>query len=245
MNSIQKKNQKYWNDNATEWFGSTALPTYGVKFETEDQLKLFDNIEGKTVLDIGCGSGHSLKYCADRGAEELWGLDISNEQLDLASNYLLSHDYKASLINTTMEECHLLPHDHFDIIYSIYAIGWSTDLETTFKNIYDMLKPSGSFIFSWQHPLHRCVQMDGDKWVIKHSYHNESYYDLEIDQQPVRLSTRKLSTFINHLVKAGLTIEHVSESSDADLLSDDSKVDPKSEKAKLVPLSFVIKARRI
>lgn len=245
MNNIQKTNQKYWNDNAKEWFGSTALPTYGVKFETEDQLKLFDCIEGKTVLDIGCGSGHSLKYCADRGAAELWGLDISNEQLNLASNYLSSHDFSARLINTTMEECHSIPHNHFDIIYSIYAIGWSTDLDTTFKNIYEMLKPGGSFIFSWQHPLHRCVKRDGDNWVIKHSYHNESYYDLEIDQQTVILSTRKLSTFINHLIKSGLTIEHVSESSDASLFSDNSNNDLKSEKARLVPLSFVIKARRI
>ncbi|MBE5864403.1 MAG: class I SAM-dependent methyltransferase [Lachnospiraceae bacterium] len=31
-----------------------------------------------------CGSGYSLKYLADKGAGELWGLDLSQKQLDNA-----------------------------------------------------------------------------------------------------------------------------------------------------------------
>lgn len=243
MNKIQEINQQYWDDHASDWFGSTALPTYGVRFETEDQLRLLDEIQDKTILDIGCGSGHSLKYCGDKGAKALWGIDISNKQLGLASDYLQSQGYEARLVQSPMETC-LLAHNHFDIIYSIYAIGWSTDLDKTFSNIYKMLKPGGVFIFSWQHPLHRCVQRQGDKWLIEHSYHNESYYDLEIDGQVVKLSTRKLSTFINHLIKAGLVIEHLSEESDASLFGRQD-LDLKGEKATQVPLSFVIKARKI
>jgi cyclopropane fatty-acyl-phospholipid synthase-like methyltransferase len=41
------------------------------------------------MLEIGCGSGHSLKYHADRNAGELWGLDISQKQLENAKNFLL------------------------------------------------------------------------------------------------------------------------------------------------------------
>jgi hypothetical protein len=60
--SIHSINKEYWDANADEWFGVTALPTYGVQFVTEDELKLFGDVSGKKVLDIGCGSGHSLKY---------------------------------------------------------------------------------------------------------------------------------------------------------------------------------------
>ncbi len=40
---------------------------------SEDEIHLFDSIKGKKVLDIGCGSGHSLQYMAEHGAEEVWG----------------------------------------------------------------------------------------------------------------------------------------------------------------------------
>lgn len=32
----------------------------------------------KKVLDMGSSSGHSPKWCGNRGANELWGHDISD-----------------------------------------------------------------------------------------------------------------------------------------------------------------------
>ncbi|QED50007.1 class I SAM-dependent methyltransferase [Cytobacillus dafuensis] len=48
--------------------------------------------------------------------------------------------------------------DYFDIVYSIYAFGWTTDLPTTLKYIYFYLKKDGSFIFSWEHPIYPHVK---------------------------------------------------------------------------------------
>jgi len=41
INKIHNTNRNYWNTNADAWFGTTALPDYGVKFMTEDDLHLF------------------------------------------------------------------------------------------------------------------------------------------------------------------------------------------------------------
>lgn len=38
----------------------------------------------KKMLGICCGSGHSLKYHADRNAAELWGVDLSHKQIENA-----------------------------------------------------------------------------------------------------------------------------------------------------------------
>jgi cyclopropane fatty-acyl-phospholipid synthase-like methyltransferase len=35
--------------------------------ETEDTLKLFDDLAGKKVLEIGCGDGFSLEYMSNHG----------------------------------------------------------------------------------------------------------------------------------------------------------------------------------
>jgi len=43
--------------------------------------------------------------------------------------------YTPKLINQPMEiECGILK-DYFDFVYSIYAIGWTTDLQGTFNRI--------------------------------------------------------------------------------------------------------------
>ena len=66
----------------------SALPLYGVRFPTEDDLHLFSDVAGKKMLEICCGSGHSLKYNAEKGAGELWGVDLSQKQLDNAAKLL-------------------------------------------------------------------------------------------------------------------------------------------------------------
>ena len=62
--TILQINKTYWNANADSWFGNTALPEYGVQFVTENDLHLFGDVTGKTMLEIGCGIGHSLKFHA-------------------------------------------------------------------------------------------------------------------------------------------------------------------------------------
>ena len=49
--TIMDNNRNYWNENADLWIGTTALPEYGVKFVTEDDLHLFGNVSGKKLLD--------------------------------------------------------------------------------------------------------------------------------------------------------------------------------------------------
>ncbi len=82
--NIREVNKSYWNTYADLWFGTTALPKLGVHFPTEEDLHLFGDVSGKKMLEICCGSGHSLKYNADRGAGELWAVDISQKQIDNA-----------------------------------------------------------------------------------------------------------------------------------------------------------------
>ena len=41
---IIETNKTYWNDHADLWFGTTALPEYGVRLPTEDELHLFGDV---------------------------------------------------------------------------------------------------------------------------------------------------------------------------------------------------------
>ncbi len=251
---IISKNKQYWNDHADLWFGTTALPNYGVKFVTEDKLQLFADIEGKRILEICCGSGHSLKYLADKGASELWGLDLSQKQLDNAKRYLNENGYEARLICAPMEAESDIPKDYFDYVYSIYGIGWTTDLTTTFKRIASYLKKDGIFIFSWGHPLHYCVAksyetgndvLDDGKLVFEHSYFDESYIKMPVHDSEVMFANRKISTYVNALYEAGFVIEKMIEQTDEQTMADVGDNSPKAQKARMLPLSICFKCRKM
>jgi len=107
--SVLSQNKSSWNTMADSWFGVTALPTYGCLCPDEDELHLFPDLNGKKVLDIGCGSGHSLKWCGGHGASELWGLDISNRQLENAEKHLRESGYIPKLFCSPMEQNPDLP----------------------------------------------------------------------------------------------------------------------------------------
>ena len=77
-------NKKSWDEVAPRFFGRNPLPEYGPLAPREEELNLFGNVTGAKVLDIGCGSGHSLQYMDQQCAEELWGVDLSKTQIILS-----------------------------------------------------------------------------------------------------------------------------------------------------------------
>ncbi len=243
--NILSTNKNYWDKMADSWFGTTALPEYGVQFITEKELNLFGAVKGKKLLEIGCGSGHSLKYHAENGAAELWGLDMSTSQIKNAGKLLSECGYAATLINEPMEKECQIPKNYFDFVYSIYAIGWTIDLQGSFDRIASYLKKDGSFIFSWKHPLHHCVAMEDNKLVFQKSYFDESWFDLSLDGFTVKLCNRKISTYINALAKAGFVIEEMDEQTDRGTMEAADDLSDRSQKARQLPLSFVFKARKL
>lgn len=219
--SIKRKdllaiNQKGWNVVAPQFYGGTALPKYGPLAVTEQELQLIENLKGKSVLELGCGSGHTLSYLWNtKQASELWGLDLSQEQLRFTREYLERENIPAKLFLASMDENPGIPEAYFDLVVSIYALGWTPDLPCTLSLVYSYLKPGGTFIFSWEHPVYQCLDYDAasEKYYVTQSYSNEnpeihpSWKGVEIVLQP-----RKLSTYLNAIAEAGLILERLVES---------------------------------
>src|SRR5687768_6009540 len=46
--------------------------------------KMLPPLEGKTVLDLGCGFGWHCRYAREQGAAQVTGIDISEKMLEQA-----------------------------------------------------------------------------------------------------------------------------------------------------------------
>lgn len=263
-NDILIQNKTSWNAITDSFNGVTALPAFGCLCPTEEDLHLFPDLSGKKVLDIGCGSGHSLKWCGDHGASELWGLDLSERQIKRAHALLADNGYASHLFCSPMEENPGLPVHTFDVVYSIYAIGWTVDLQKTFDLISDYLKPGGLFIFSWDHPFMHCVDVKDETLIFSGNYYEKEPFTFtrtaggkgagrnpatyEEGGYPLTLYNRRLSDYINALSNAGLAAVRVVEETDRDTLERECRFTSQYYtpcKAKRFPLSIVVKAKKI
>ena len=241
IEQIHKTNTEFWH-NGNEFLGAISLPLWATYMPSENTLNLLGNLSAKNVLEIGCGNGSSLKYAADLGASDLWGLDISAEQLARTNAFLATQRIHANLVCSPMENECGLPTNYFDVIFSIYGIGWTTDLNKTFKQIYSYLKDDGIYVFSWSHPIHKCVSVENGKLTFSNSYFNEEWYRANIGDNEIMLSNRMLSTYINALANNGFVIEKLIEETDKEIaIKSDHDF---GKKALILPTSFIIKTRK-
>lgn len=247
-NEVLNINKKGWDIIADKWFGTTALPQFAPNMPSEDELGIFGNIRGKKVLDIGCGSGHSLAYMGSKGASELWGIDISDAQISNAEKHLNENNYSAKLFRAPMEVNPGIPENYFDIVYSIYAFGWTVDLEKSIQLVSKYLKRDGIFVLSWDHPHTPCLSSKETMITIEKSYHDESLVSLRKDNVEMKLRCWRLSSYINNISNAGMKIEKFVEEVKDEIhnsVPDDIHRYYSKYRAKYVPLSMIIKARKI
>jgi SAM-dependent methyltransferase len=245
-------NRRGWDAVAPKFCGGTALPHYGPLSPTEDELRLLPDVRGARVLELGCGSGHSLAYLADRGAAELWGLDLSPAQLALAAATLRTRGHAARLLEAPMEADPAavgLPAAHFDLVLSVYALGWTTDLDATLASVARALRSGGVFLFSWEHPVYACLDAAGGEVVLRRPYAHEGpvpYQDWH--GVPVVIQRRTLSTYLNALSGAGLLLERIVEGEPDPARARPQDHDPAKwyslPRARLMPTTVIVRARR-
>jgi len=105
---------------------------------------------GESVLDIGCGAGFDL-FVASRLVGEkgrVYGIDLTEDMATRARENL----NRAGVTNVEIKKVDLetIPYDDhfFDVVISNGVINLSPRKQTTFNEIYRVLKPGGKLQFA-------------------------------------------------------------------------------------------------
>jgi hypothetical protein len=87
--------------------------------------------------------------------------------------------------------------------------------------------------------------IENDTLIFNKSYFDESYFSMPVDGSEIILCNRKISTYINALAKAGFAVEQMIEQTDKETMEAVGDISDKTKKAKMIPISFCIKARKL
>lgn len=241
-------NRASWNKIAGSSKGRTALPNYGPLCPDENELALLGDPRGKAIVELGCGDGQSLLYLHRKGASELRGVDLADEQIANADRLAASNGFSPTLHVSPMERDPGIPHDHFDIALSLYALGWCVDLPSALSRAHSYLRPGGLLVYSWEHPVYSCLKKSDAGLVLARSYSEVGpVHSISWNGDPIVMQARKLSTFINATIEAGFRIDKIIE---GDLRDEPDKIKdyPRrwycKDHARLMPTTLIVKAQK-
>lgn len=115
------------------------------------QLKpLFPPLQGKRVLDLGCGYGWHCKFAAEQGAAQVVGIDLSCKMIEEAKKRSSERQIEYRVCGIEEYE---YPEQAWDCVISNLALHYIENIEAIFQKVHRSLKPGGIFLFNIEHPV--------------------------------------------------------------------------------------------
>lgn len=128
---------------AESWFAqANGAPPYS-------GLIPLDELAGKDVLEIGCGSGVHAKLLAEAGAR-LTAVDLTPTAVEMTRRRLELHGLEGTTLEADAESLPF-PDRSFDFVWSWGVIHHSADTDRVIAEIARVLRPGGRLAFMVYH----------------------------------------------------------------------------------------------
>lgn len=131
---------------------SFDVVSYGPDIADERTLRLLGPVEGKRVLELGCGAGQASVALAKQGAKVIT-VDPSGDRLDLVRVACDREEVKVELHQGDLAELPFVRAETIDVVLSTYALATVPDLDRVFRQVHRVLRQECALVFSLPHPL--------------------------------------------------------------------------------------------
>ncbi len=206
---------------------------------------LFPPLQGKNVLDLGCGYGWHSKFAADQGAASVLGLDLSERMIEEARQ-------RNSAQNVIYRVCGLEEYDYpegtYDLVISNLVLHYIADLDSVFEKVFRTLKTGGHFLFNIEHPVFTAgiredwlYGEDGTSmvWPIDDYFYPGEREIVFLGQRVVK-QHHTLTQILMGVIHAGFQLEHIEEAQP----SEEMLHIPAMKDEMRRPMMLLVKARK-
>lgn len=179
---------------------------------------LLGEVEGLRICDLACGQGRVARHLAERGAQVI-GVDISRKLIEIGRRREDTRSRRVAYVQADAQGLDCIAESTFDGVICYLALMDIPVLEPAVRGIARVLRPGGWLVFAILHPCYNpprsgeLVTSEGLFRTVA-GYWDEGYWRSEARTGPpgkVGSFHRTLSTYLNALTDAGLTIERTAE----------------------------------
>ena len=186
-------------------FARYLSPRADTPFPLEYAYHLLGNVQGRRVIDFGCGSGSNAVQLANRGAS-VWGVDISEDLIRIAQRRMAVNG-RSGGAQFIVASAHDLPFEDgsIDAVFGI-AILHHLDLLRVSREVHRVLRRGGRAIF--QEPVRNSAMVRLVRSLIPYHAPDVSPYerpltDPELRQFAAPFSSMRSRAFTLPFVSAG------------------------------------------
>ena len=169
---------------------------------------LLPDVAGTRVVDLGCGDGRLCRDLAARGAAHVLGVDPSARMLGLARQR--TSDRRVHYVQAFAEDV-VLPPGTVDLVVSSFALHYVADLAAVLHQVSAWLARGGLFVASMEHPVITAAPEVGRSLGVVDGYFDEEQRVTHWLTNGVIKYHRTVSTIVNAVIAAGLTLERLDE----------------------------------
>ena len=170
-------------------------------------LRMLGDVQGRRVLDAGCGNGYLSRMLAGRGAQVV-GVEPGQSLFDFAVE---KEAQEPRGIRYVQADLCALPDlgAKFDAVIASMVLPAIPDWIGAMRACVHALKPGGMFVFSINHP---CFEQLWPSWRDHGEYRTRRYLaEYEIPGPSGVDFHRTISTYLNQLLRLGCQLAEVAE----------------------------------
>ncbi|MGH6654501.1 MAG: class I SAM-dependent methyltransferase [Actinocrinis sp.] len=181
----------------------------------EDDVKLLGPVEGRRVLEVGCGAAQCSRWLAAQGADVV-AFDISARQL--AHSRRIDDALGLKPLRLVQADATVLPFADgtFDAACSAFgAVPFVEDSAAVMREVARVLRPGGRWVFAVSHPFRWCLPDDPGEGGLRV---RDSYFDRRayVEQGEDGVATyvehhRTVGDRVRELTAAGLVLRDLVE----------------------------------
>lgn len=128
-------------------YQSIRTAPYTQYFEEPSVIQSLGNLEGLSVLDLACGTGHYTRIIKKRGAGYVVGVDLSESMIVEAKAHEQMCPFHITYIQGDARSLRL--NECFDLVTAFYLLNYAdtaSDLSAMIETCTRHLKPSGRLV---------------------------------------------------------------------------------------------------
>ena len=172
-------NTSDWNNTHTSshWALSRPNDLYSRLFASPIFYNAIGNVQDKTILDIGCGSGDDVIYFS-KVARKIYGIDASLNLINKAKENCKNHS-NIELNHAFASDLRIFSDSYFDMVISknVFMHLSNSELNMCYNEVNRVLKTDGLFVFLVKHPFEYRQHGGFDRENNHYTGLNQSYFD--------------------------------------------------------------------
>lgn len=155
---------------AARWWDphSEFKPLHDINPLRLDYIERLETLQGKRVLDVGCGGGLLSEGMAARGAQ-VTGIDMGEAPLSVAKLHLYETGLEVDYQQITAEQMASEHPDSFDIVTCLEMLEHVPQPDSVIAACARMVKPGGLVVFSTlnRNPKSYLLAIIGAEYVLR------------------------------------------------------------------------------